>query len=203
MPTSDIGALVLAAGQASRYRRAAGPDGPATKLVALHEGKPLVRHVVDAALNAGLAPLVVTGHAADAVHSALQGLDVRFAHNPDYATGMASSLRVGLAHLPAHVRGALVLLGDMPLVTPALIGALLGAYRNAPDAVAVVPVHAGERGNPVLLSATLFPELARLSGDAGARQVLRGRTGVIEVAAPDAAARVDIDTPDALRALDS
>jgi molybdenum cofactor cytidylyltransferase len=200
---SDIAAIVLAAGKASRFRAAAGDGGPITKLVARHDGKALVRHVVDAASAAGLSPLiVVTGHADAAVLHELEGSSFEAVHNPLYETGMASSLRAGLARCPSAATGVVVLLGDMPLVGPALIGTLTAAFRTHPEALAVVPTFDGERGNPALISAQLFPALAQLQGDAGARQVLRGLDAhVLEVAVTDAASRLDIDTPEALRAL--
>jgi molybdenum cofactor cytidylyltransferase len=194
--------VILAAGEASRFRAAAGASGPVTKLVAQHEGKALIRHVAEAALGAGLAPvIVVTGHAEAAVANALAGLDVTLVRNPDYASGMASSLKAGLAAAPA-VDAAMVLLGDMPLVSTSLIARLVQAFRDQPRAAAVLPVHAGVRGNPVLLSAALFPDLAKLTGDAGARQILRGRDAdVVEVVVDEPATRLDVDTPDALSAL--
>ncbi|MDB5596018.1 MAG: 4-diphosphocytidyl-2C-methyl-D-erythritol kinase [Hyphomicrobiales bacterium] len=200
---SDIAGIVLAAGKASRFRAAAGDAGPITKLVARYEGKALVRHVVDAASAADLSPLiVVTGHADSAVLRELEGLSFEAVHNPLYETGMASSLRAGLARCPSSAAGVVVLLGDMPLVGPALIDILTAAFRARPEALAVVPTYAGERGNPVLISAQLFSALAQLEGDAGARQVLRGlEAHVLEVAVTDAASRLDIDTPEALRAL--
>lgn len=200
---SDVAAIVLAAGKASRFRAAAGDGGPTTKLVARHNGKALVRHVVDAASASGLSPLiVVTGHAEAAVLHELEGAGFEAVHNPLYETGMASSLRAGLARCPSSATGVVVLLGDMPLVGPALIGKLTTAFLAHPEALAVVPSFAGERGNPVLISVRLFPALAQLEGDAGARQVLRGLDAhVVEVPVTDAASRLDIDTPEALRAL--
>ena len=199
MQTNKIAGVNLAAGEASRFRAAAGAGGPVTKLVAQHEGKALVRHVAEAAIDAGLAPvIVVTGHAEEAVADALAGLDVTLVRNPDYASGMASSLKAGLGAAPA-VDAALVLLGDMPLVSASLIARLVHAFRDKPQAAAVLPIHAGVRGNPVLLSSALFPDLARLTGDAGARQILRGRDAdVVEVEVDEPAARLDVDTPDAL-----
>ena len=199
---AEIAAIVLAAGKASRFRAAAGPDGPETKLVAHHAGKALVRHVAEAALAAGLSPVVVVlGHARDAVLRELDGLAVTAVDNPDYESGMASSLSVGLRGLPAEASGVVVLLGDMPLVGADLIERLVAAFAVRPDAAAVTPSFEGRRGNPVLLSAKLFPSLARLQGDAGARQVLQGRTDVVEVAVEDASSRIDVDTPDSLRRL--
>lgn len=201
MATSKIAAILLAAGEASRFRKAAGAQGPQTKLVAQHEGKALVRHVAEAAIEAGLAPLiVVTGHAQEAVQAALQGIAITPVHNADYASGMASSLKAGIAAVPPEAPAALVLLGDMPLVSAALIARLTEAFVRHPGAPAILPVCRGVRGNPALLSRALFPQLMQLSGDAGARQVLRG-VEVIEIEVEDAGAHVDIDTPEALAGL--
>mgnify|MGYP003335977593 CR=1 FL=1 len=79
------------------------------------------------------------------------------------------------------------------------IGEIARAYRN--DVAAVVPTFDGVRGNPVLLSASLAPEIAQLSGDKGARQILRGRDDVCELPVASPAARLDIDTPDMLKNL--
>ncbi len=203
MTTSKVAGVLLAAGEASRFRKAAGAQGPDTKLVARHEGKALVRHVAEAALAAGLSPLVVvTGHAQEAVRDALRGLDLGFVHNPAYASGMASSLKAGLAALPPDAPGALVLLGDMPLVSAGLIARLTQAFAAHPNAAAVLPVHEGVRGNPALISRALFAPIMQLSGDAGARRVLQGLGAeIVEINVDDPATRLDIDTPDALAAL--
>ncbi len=202
MPRSEIGAIILAAGEGTRFRQALGHDAPASKLVALYEGKPLVRHVADAALSAGLAGvMVVTGHAQASVRTALDDLTLTFVHNPDYASGMASSLKTGFAVWPAGWSAALVLLGDMPLIDAGLITQIADAFDGKGSAV--VPLFQGERGNPVLLSVRLVPEIAHLAGDAGARHLLRGRSDVIELPVAQAAARIDIDTPEALSRLAS
>lgn len=201
---NKIAAIILAAGEASRFRAAAGEQGPQTKLVALHQGKPLVRHVAEAALAAGLAPVIaVTGHARDNVAQALSGLDLQHVQNDAYATGMASSLKAGVEALPGHVGGFVVLLGDMPLVSAGLIRSLVDAYLAGPLADAIVPVLEGERGNPVLLSQRMAPQIMQLSGDAGARKILQDPgLKIVEMPIADEAARIDIDTPQALAALD-
>ena len=197
MATSNVAAIILAAGEASRFRAAAGAQGPVTKLVADYRGKALVRHVAEAALAAGLAPvIVVMGHAADAVQDTLADLQVRFVSNPDYASGMGTSLRQGFTALDRTTDAAMVLLGDMPLVDVELISALVAAFAD--DVTAVVPVYDGQRGNPVVLSTKLAPEIAALTGDAGARNILRERKDVREVPVNNPATRLDIDTPDAL-----
>lgn len=199
---AELAAIVLAAGKASRYR-AADPRA-ATKVVALYAGEPMVRHAVRAALEAALAPVVVvTGCEAEAVQTALAGCDVSFVHNRDFETGMASSLRTGVTALPETTQGAFILLGDMPLVGPALLRQLAEAFAANPDAAAVTPVYKGERGNPVLLSRGLFAQIRELSGDEGARRVLRDPAlKIVEVEADESVA-LDVDTPNALRGLDS
>jgi len=198
---SRLAGVILAAGSASRYR--AQDPAAATKVVAPLEGAPLVRHVAQAARAAGLDPvIVVTGHAAAAVREALADVEgLAFAHNADHESGLASSLRAGVAALPADCAGAFILLGDMPRVGDAMLRKLAQAFRAAPGACAAVPVRGGVRGNPALIGAALFGEVARLSGDAGARKLLAARDGVVEVEADDDGVLVDVDTPDALKDL--
>jgi molybdenum cofactor cytidylyltransferase len=196
-----ICAVVLAAGTASRFREAAGDGGPATKLVAELDGKALVRHVAEAALASRAAStIVVTGHAAEAVRATLAGLPLGFANNPDYATGLASSLRRGIAAMPPDCDGALILLGDMPRVSPAVIDRLIAAFESDPAARAVAPTQGGRRGNPVLISRALFAEVEKLTGDTGARPLLMAAGAAVrEVAFDDEAVAFDVDTPDGLK----
>ncbi len=198
---SEIGAVVLAAGRSSRFRAEGGQE--ISKLVAVLDGKPLVRHAAEAALASRARPVVVvTGHAREAVEAALAGLPLAFAHNADFAGGLASSLKAGAVALPAHVAGALVLLGDMPRIEAALLDRLIDAFAARPLALAAVPVHAGRRGNPVLLSRALFAALARLEGDEGARRLLREADPqrIVEVEVESDGVTLDIDTPGELAA---
>jgi molybdenum cofactor cytidylyltransferase len=190
-----VGALVLAAGRGTRM---GGPN----KLAAEVSGKPLVRHAVEAALASKARPVVVvTGHEADKVHTALAGLDVALVHNPAYTDGLSTSLKRGLASLGDQVDGALVLLGDMPRVTSALLDQLIDAFDPAAGALAVVPVRDTHRGNPVLFSKMFFPELQAITGDVGARGILGSHgEAVVEVPVTDEAAFFDVDTPEGLAA---
>ena len=194
-----VAAVLLAAGLGSRYR-AADPSLP-TKLVARVGGVPIVRRAAEAALASRAGPLVVvTGHAAAAVLAALAGLPLTVAHNPDYAGGMASSLRIGLAALPGGVDGALILLGDMPSITASVLDRLIAAFAEDREVEAVVPVREGRRGNPALLGRGLFGAAMALEGDAGARRLLAGGR-IREVPIDDAAVLLDVDDPEALSAL--
>ena len=195
---AEIAAIILAAGKSSRFR---GDDPNAkTKAVALLDGAPMVRHVAQAAIDAGLKPLVlVTGFNAAEVSAAAQGLaGLQIVHNPDFETGLASSLRAGIAALPAGVAGAIVLLADMPRVSSETISLLVETSNANPDAAAVVPVHAGQWGNPILLGAKLFADVALLQGDSGARKLLANRADVALMECGDEAVGIDVDTRDDL-----
>lgn len=195
----SVAAIILAAGQSTRFR-AAGGDA-VSKLVAELAGRPLVRHVAEAAFASRARPvIVVTGHARDEVMAALVGLPLIEIPNPLYASGLASSLKAGIAAVPPAAAGALVLLGDMPLVDAALCDQLIDAFINGREIEAVVPVHQGQRGNPVLVGSALFPAMAALAGDEGARKIIAAAK-VAEVAIAGDAVTVDIDTPSALAGL--
>jgi len=157
--------------------------------------------LLDAALAAAFAAparsvMVVTGADAEVVAGAAQAFDarVRIVHAPDHAEGMGASLRTGVASLPADAAGAFVFLGDMPRVPVGVPASLATAL--AAGAPAAAPVFAGRRGNPVLIGRDLFPDLLRLTGDAGARAVLQGlgdRLALVE--APDDGVLFDVDEP--------
>jgi molybdenum cofactor cytidylyltransferase len=194
---TKVAALVLAAGRSSRFRKAGGAEE--TKLVAMLGGKPIVLRVVEAALASRARPvIVVVGHARGAVEAALGGLPVTIVFNPDYATGLASSLRTGLTAAPADAGGALVLLGDMPNVEARLVDALIGALEARPNAQAIAPAEGGRRGNPVLLGRKLFERARRLEGDEGARRLLASlkESDVVEIDPPPGSdVSFDVDTP--------
>jgi molybdenum cofactor cytidylyltransferase len=188
-----VAALVLAAGRSTRM---GGPN----KLLAEIGGRSLVRIAVDQALASRARPVVVvTGHQRDKVEAALAGLDIKLVHNPNFAEGLSTSVKAGLAALPDEADGAIVCLGDMPQVTAGLIDKLTAAFDPERGALVVVPVIDGKRGNPVVWARRFFPELMAIDGDIGARQVIsRYPEAVTEVALADTAALVDVDTPDAL-----
>lgn len=187
-----IGAVVLAAGRSSRMG--------SNKLMIEIAGKPLVAHAVDAALEAGLAPVVVvTGHEASRVQAGLAGRTVIWAHNALYAEGMASSLQVGIRALPRETQAALICLGDMPSVTARHMADIVSAYDPSRGRNICVPVHQGQRGNPVLFGCQFFPEFNGLAGDRGARQLLAIHADqLFEVTMSDDGILADLDTAEAL-----
>jgi molybdenum cofactor cytidylyltransferase len=195
-PGHNIAAVVLGAGRSSRM---GGPN----KLLAEINGKPLIRMVVEQALASHARPvIVVTGHQRERVEAVLSGLPVQLVHNPHFAEGLGTSLKAGIAALPATVDGAIVCLGDMPQIDAALIDKLTGAIDPDKGALIVVPTIDGKRGNPVVWSRRFFPDLMMVEGDIGARHLIgRYAEAVAEVPVEGAAVLTDVDTPEALEAV--
>ncbi len=191
-----IAALVLAAGRSSRM-------GTINKLLVGVDGKPMVRHAVDAVRSAGLAPIVVvTGHQREPVAAAVAGLPVVLAHNPDFAQGLSTSLKAGIAALPADIDAVLVSLGDMPQVAPADIERLIAAFNPVEGRAIIVPTRNGKRGNPVLWAKRFFAEMAGIAGDVGARDLIAAHPeAVAEIEMTSDGVLTDIDTPQALARL--
>jgi molybdenum cofactor cytidylyltransferase len=194
-----IGAIVLAAGHSSRMR---GSGEDRNKLVEPVEGKPMVRHAVEAALESAVSEvIVVTGNEKETVMAALENMPVIFSDNQNYSNGLSTSLISGLNALPADCDGALVLLGDMPGIDARLLDRLIAAFDPAEDRAIIVPVHEGRRGNPVLWARRFFDEMRTLSSDQGARALLAPYAGLVcEVEAGSDAPLTDIDTKEALSA---
>jgi molybdenum cofactor cytidylyltransferase len=189
----NIAAIILAAGRSTRM---GGPN----KLLAELGGKKLVRIVTEQALaSQASGVIVVTGHQAAEVERALQGLKVEFVHNPDFAAGLASSVKTGIAAVPDNADGAVVCLGDMPLIDSHLIDRLIEAFAPDRGNLIAVPVSDNRRGNPVLWARRFFDELMALDGDIGARHLIaRHAEAVAEVPVEGHGAFLDIDTPQAL-----
>ena len=177
--------------------------GAVNKMLAEIGGKPLVRIAAGQAVASHAHPvIVVTGHEREKVEAALKGLPVRFVHNADYAEGLGTSLKAGIAAVPEETDAVIVCLGDMPQVDAALINRLIAAFDPERGALVVIPTIAGKRGNPVLWSRRFFPDLMAVEGDIGARHLIGGYAeAVAEVPVEDAAALTDIDTPEALTAI--
>jgi molybdenum cofactor cytidylyltransferase len=190
-----VAGLVMAAGRSSRMG--------ANKLLMDDDGKPIVARVVEQALAADLAEIiVVTGHQEAEMRAALAGLKVRFVSCPDYAEGMSASLRSGLKALPTDIDAALVLLGDMPRVGTTLLRRMIAAFNPAEGRAIIVPSFQGKRGNPVLWDRRFFGEMTELAGDVGARHLIGEHAELVtEIAAENGGIFLDIDTPEAYRTL--
>ena len=186
-----VGAVILAAGRGSRMGR--------QKLLLEVGGRPLVRHAVDAAAAGGCDEVLVV-YSEPAVADAVADR-ARCIENPEPDAGMSGSLRLGLEALGEQEAGALILLGDQPLVDAEGISALLSHWRREGARAAVATRYASDDGAgpwlrpPVLLDRGLFPELRTLTGDEGARQVLNRRRELVDIIVTQTPPH-DVDTPE-------
>jgi molybdenum cofactor cytidylyltransferase len=196
-----IAAIILAAGSSSRM-------GAGRHKLFLPLGElPVLVHVLETVLAAQTRPIVlVLGHQAGQARTLLSPYlhlpDLQIVENSAYQQGMSTSLRAGLQALTGsneyiaqeHIGGAIILLGDQPLITTSIIDNLV-ATRQTGGKCIVAPLYNGKRGNPVLFSADLFPELAAVTGDEGGRSVVeRHREEIATVEVTDAQASFDVDT---------
>lgn len=198
----NMACILLAAGQSRRM-------GGTNKLLMEIRGKPVIRHAAEALCQAGLGDIyVVTGHQPEHLQNCLKGLDVTFVHNPDYASGQASSVVRAISALPEEVSDVLIGLGDMPLMKPALLTALAKQHQEKSGTglpQITLPTFQIEeksemvrRGNPVIWSSAFFADLSGLSGDQGGRQILADYPACIQqLHWPDPHPFMDVDTGEA------
>ena len=187
MESTLIAAVVLAAGLSRRMGQA--------KLLLPVGGRAIIRHAVEAVLAGGIdSAWVVTGPDVEPIAAALAGLDVQVVVNPTPEEGQAGSLRAGITALPATVDAVLIALGDQPALAPVIIPALLAARRTSAKPI-VAPRYRDGQGNPVLFKRQIFPELLGLTGDRGARPIIRKDPSRVEWVDLDLPMPPDVDTP--------
>jgi molybdenum cofactor cytidylyltransferase len=183
----QVAGIVLAAGNASRFGK--------PKQLLHWKGQPLIRHVVIAALTAGLSPVVVVvGDATNEIGSVIADLPVRIAINTEWMTGLSSSIRTGIEALPNELGGAIFLHADQPQISHLLIKSLVEAHQLSLEPI-IAPQINGQRGNPVLFDRKTFPDLLSLKEDKGGK-ALFSQYPIQWVTWYDPNQLIDIDTPE-------
>jgi len=207
-----VAGIILAAGEGKRYGK--------PKQLLEWRGKPFVRHVTEAAIAAGLSPVViVTGSHAEGVEAAIKDLPVQIIHNPNWQSGQASSIRVGLSNLSlplpsisvfSSLRGdkgkvvegwlgskkvgaAIFLLADQPQVTSTVLRSLVERHTEDLNPI-IAPQVNGQRANPVLFDRVVFQSLMSLGGNVGGRAVF-SMFPITYLPWPDENLLLDVDTP--------
>lgn len=181
-----ICAIVLAAGLSRRMG--------AQKVLLPFGGKTVIAHIVDQLLASAVDEVyVVTGHQGERVGGALSGRPVSIVNNPDYESGMLSSVRCGLRALPRQCRAVLVVLGDQPSVTSQLVDLMLQSF-DATEKRILVPFYDGRRGHPILFSELYREEILTHYDDVGLRGLLHAH--------PDEVFELTVSTPCVLSDMD-
>jgi molybdenum cofactor cytidylyltransferase len=186
--SGPIAGILLAAGTSSRMG--------SNKMLFELAGASILHGAARRALAGGLDPLVVVlGHEAERTRRELDGLPCRIVVNPDYEQGINSSLRTGVAALPAEARGVMVMLADMPFVTAEMIAQMIARFRST-DAPLVISDYEGVNAPPMLYDRALFGELQTMTGEGCGRQVVKRHRHEAEVLPWPATALADLDVPD-------
>lgn len=189
-----VACLILAAGQSARF-------GNTDKLLAEIDGRPLIRHAVDEALASRSRDVhVIVQPDSVLLDKALAGLPVTRCINRDFASGIGSSIAVGVRSLAQDVSGALILPADMPWMTAEVLDALITAFEFTGGSLVTLPITAeGEQRNPVLWPKSYFKELCGLHADHGAKHLIpTGPEKLQKIEILDEAGFQDVDTPDDL-----
>jgi molybdenum cofactor cytidylyltransferase len=163
-----VSAVVLAAGLSTRMGR--------NKLLLNFKDKPLIARLVDTLLASKIDEvIVVLGHEIEKVRAELQGKPVRLVHNPDYREGLSTSVRTGVDAVSPDADGIMICLADQPLLEPADVNQIVAAFADAKkvNKSIVVPFFEGERGNPVILDASLRVAILGIVGDVGCKGVIK------------------------------
>ena len=183
-----LAGLVLAAGPSTRLGR--------PKQLVSYRDSTLVEHAVNQALvycGAGL--VVVTGAHHEEVVTALNGLPVEAVYNPEWREGMGSSIRTGAIRTNAQCRAILLMLCDQPAISRADFSALVDTWVSRPECIAAAE-YAGTCGAPAIFPGIFREKLMCLSGDEGAKRIIKNAQCVSAVKMPSA--EFDVDTPDDL-----
>lgn len=190
-----VSGIILAAGRSSRLGR--------PKQLLQLGGEPLLRHVIRRALSSRLNELIVVlGYEAEQIAQAVGALGQRMAVNADYAEGQSTSVRAGLAAIDPRADAVMFLLGDQPGIESSVIDQLIERFEAAGSLI-VQPAYEGHPGNPVLFARSLFPELATVTGDEGARSLIRRYQRDVTLVPVNCPAPRDIDTEDDYRVVAS
>lgn len=193
---SKIHALILAAGQSRRM-------GETNKLLLPYGSQSVICHVVEQVRASVMENItVVTGHEDAQIRAALKDGNLTFTHNENYHQGLSGSLKVGINSLPDNCDAVMVILGDMPRISTALLNKMIKAYSRTGPRPILIPTCENKRGNPLIWHQSYFEEFKTLSGDRGAKGLIRNyEKYVCEVDVNDDAIFRDMDTPESYQAL--
>ena len=190
-PAAAVSVVLLAAGKSRRMGE--------HKLLLPFDGTCVIARTLDNLLAARVGEVVaVLGFQADEVKKAVGGR-VKTVLNPEYALGMSTSLRVGLGALAVEAPFVMVALADQPLVTTREYNSLIEAALASERGI-ILPVFGGQRGNPIIVARRYLPELTRMSGDIGGRELLRDYPqDILEVSVETEGVIININTPEEYR----
>lgn len=192
----SVAAVVLAAGRSSRMKNK-------NKLLEELDDVPILHHVLNAIADSDVSEtIVVLGHESEKIKSTLRGYELNIVDNPLYKSGIGSSIRKGVESLSQSIDGVLMILGDMPGITPRILKSLIENLVPEERKEICIPVCDNKLGNPVLWSKRFLPELCNLEGDIGGRCLFEEYSSFLVYCPMNTdAIHQDIDTDDQLQSI--
>ena len=190
----SICAVILAAGESKRY-------GPENKLLVELDGVAVLERVVRCIVHCGVSKVyLVTGEDHDTVVSLLSKYEIDFVNNPDWKSGMGTSLAKGIKEIgPRDFSGIMVCLGDLPYLELGSVKRILDRFNELDESRITIPVYEGRRGHPVIFPVSYLDSLVKLEGDEGARSIIRQASEYLELVPVESEGVVrDLDWPDDL-----
>lgn len=182
-----ITAIVLAAGESKRMGR--------PKMLLSYGKKTIIETVIDNIIQSKVDKvLVVLGSDRKKIERKIKDYpDIKIAFNPDYSKGMLSSVQTGFQSLARGTQGVMVLLGDQPSISTAVINNIIDAFKTQKKGI-ILPVYKKDRGHPVLIDIKYRREVEKLSPEVGLRGLVYGHPeDILEVAVGDPEILQDID----------
>ncbi len=178
--------MILAAGESRRMGEA--------KLLLPFKGKTIIETIVGNVVKSNVDKiLVVLGSEKEKIEEKIKNLPLEFAFNPDYRSGMLSSVQCGFKALAKDAQAALIILGDQPSVSSKVIDKIIAAYKKTGKGI-VLPVYKKERGHPVLIDTKYREEVVSLSPQLGLRELVYNRPNdIFEVKVRTSSILCDID----------
>lgn len=181
-----IWAMILAAGESKRMGK--------PKLLLHFRGKTIIETILGQVIQSRVEKiLVVLGSNREKIERKIKNLPLKITVNPDFREGMLSSVQLGFQALPKNARAVLVILGDQPAISSAIIDEVIDAYKRTGKGI-VLPVYKKERGHPVIIDMKYRGEVGKLSPDVGLRGVVYSH--------PEDILEVEVDTPSILKDID-
>ena len=162
-----ISAILLAAGESKRMV-------DENKLVKKYKNIPLIKHAVSNVLNSSIDELIIVlGYQKEAIEKIIEeNKKIKFIANPNFESGIASSIKKGLDSLPKETEAFFICLGDMPNVNKEIYNQLINASFGNKDKEIFVPYYQERQANPILFSKKMKDEIQKIEGDFGAKKII-------------------------------
>ena len=185
--------IILAAGQSKRMLKD-------NKLLIKINKQTMLEKMIFTSLNSNANNTVlVLGYQSDIIQEIIQNNNITTVINTDYKKGLSSSLQCGISALPDDCDAAIIILADMPNIDNQVINRMINSFNPSKNYSIIIPTFNGKKGNPILLARKFFPDILRVKGDKGAKDIIiNNKKSILEIPQKNSSVLNDIDTKEDL-----